>query len=183
MKHIFQTSFFQKFTPPNKDELINRINTVIDRKEPENVGWDADCLVDVIPLRWEDWIHDLEPSLDVFSKDLSYDGGFMIHHPWINLYEKNGFQEVHIHDEDMASVFFLNDGPNFGELYFFDRMNGILPKSIEKLINYYPNIFPKVEAGDMIMFPGSLLHGVSAHRSDTIRKTFSFNFTLTFDYA
>ena len=41
-----------------------------------------------------------------------------------------------------------------------------------KLSNIY---YPEVKAGDVILFPSHMLHGVSPHGSDTVRKTFSFN--------
>ena len=34
-------------------------------------------------------------------------------------------------------------------------------------------------AGDVLLFPSHMLHGVSPHNSDIIRKTFSFNVIVT----
>ena len=39
-------------------------------------------------------------------------------------------------------------------------------------------VFPKIESGDIIFFPGHMLHGVTPHESDEVRITMSANFDL-----
>jgi len=155
------------------------INQKFESENDEKLGWHFNCLVNTLTLNAENWMRHIIPSLDIFSREFSYDGGFEVIDPWINSYSYNGFQEIHTHRCcDMAAVFFVNTGDNFGKFYFYDRLSGLLNPPIEKLIGYNDVIYPEVKPGDIIMFPSNLLHGVKPHKSHEIRKTFAFNFKL-----
>ena len=99
--------------------------------------------------------------------------------PWLNKYSKNDFQELHNHPTaDLCVVIFLNDGPDFGEFYFSD------PSYTSFNRHWYPILekldrgsiwIPEVKAGDTIVFPSHMMHGVSPHKSDMVRQTFAYN--------
>ena len=40
------------------------------------------------------------------------------------------------------------------------------------------DIYKAFEKGDILFFPSHILHGLSSHNSDVIRKTLSFNFDI-----
>ena len=48
----------------------------------------------------------------------------------------------------------------------------------EDLISYSNQLKPNIKKGDIIFFSSHLLHGVSSHENDEIRKTLSVNFNL-----
>ena len=179
MKSIFDANFYFQFTPTNPKELQSLLDKIITPENDDPHAWSANCLVETISLNAENWIHHIGPSLDIFSKHFNYSGRYEVSNPWINLYSKNGFQEIHDHhDCDMSAVFLLNDGIDFARLYFYDRLSGVLNKSVRELIGYNSYYYPELKAGDFIIFPSSTLHGVSPHKSKEIRKTFAFNFNL-----
>ena len=124
------------------------------------------------------------PSVDCISKELEYSGGYIIDHPWINLYTKGSFQELHDHFSwDLACVLFINDGENFSKFYVKDRNNVNTSENLQDILHkvngYTSGHFVDIKEGDMIVFPANMLHGVTVHNSDIVRKTFSFNLNFT----
>ena len=103
--------------------------------------------------------------------------------PWLNKYSRGGFQEIHYHDDcDIAGVVFLNDGEDFSKFYFWDAHHTSFTKPWIKILTQMKlsNIYyPEVKAGDVLLFPSHMLHGVSPHNCDIIRETFSFNVVVT----
>ena len=99
--------------------------------------------------------------------------------PWLNLQKKGYYQEIHDHAGlDISSVFFANDGIDFGKFFFVDRHSCNFSEEYEDLISYTNHHQPSVKRGDIIFFSSHLLHGVSSHENDEIRKTLSVNFKL-----
>mgnify|MGYP005622815763 FL=1 len=99
--------------------------------------------------------------------------------PWLNLYKRGYYQEIHDHAGlDISSVFFANDGIDFGKFFFVDRHSCNFSEEYEDLISYTNHHQPTVKKGDIIFFSSHLLHGVSSHENDDIRKTLSVNFKL-----
>ena len=49
---------------------------------------------------------------------------------------------------------------------------------MKQLLQYDNTHHVDYEAGEVIFFPGHMLHGVTPHKSDEVRKTFSVNFNL-----
>jgi len=99
--------------------------------------------------------------------------------PWLNKYSKKDFQELHNHPTcDLSVVIFLNDGPDFGQFYFLDpghtQFNRLWYPILQKMDRGSIWI-PEVKAGDVILFPSHMMHGVTPHKSKDIRKTFAYN--------
>ena len=46
------------------------------------------------------------------------------------------------------------------------------------MVNYSDNYTPELKTGDFIVFPSHILHGVTPHNSDSVRKTLSFNINI-----
>jgi len=184
MEYIFKSDFYVKFKPPNADELISKLDGVDLKLANTSVFmWGELCKVDRISLNIDDWMNDIIPILNNFSKEMNYTDGYFVENPWINLYHKGSFQEAHDHyPSDLALVFFINTGKNFSNFYFYDKLRSSLTPNISDLlynIGYNPTKIIDVEAGDAIIFPSNILHGVSPHNSDIIRKTLSTNIKLT----
>ena len=177
---IFPKNFYYKFTPPNSKDLINFLSKNVNSNR--NMHWDQNCLVNAFCLSKEDWKNVFEyltPSLDMISKEFSYTGSYEIDLPWLNHYSFNGFQELHIHPgSDLSLVFFINDGKNFGQFYFYDRMSIEMPEAVKQLVDYESCFYPEIKSGQFIVFPSTMLHGVTPHKSKEIRKTFALNLNL-----
>ena len=176
---VFDTTFFLKFTPPNSKKLQSLVDKITKAENDDPHAWDGNCLVETIALNADNWIEHLGPSLDMVSSHFDYTGAYQVGNPWVNLYNENGFQEVHDHHEcDMSAVFFVNHGNDFAKFYFYDRMSGMMSRSLQKLTGYKTCCYPDIQPGEFIIFPSSFLHGVSPHRSKEIRKTLAFNFSF-----
>lgn len=185
MQYIFQSNFIIRIKPPNLDELLSKLNEY-DHNHVDNsrFNWGEYCKVDKVPLDIDEMMPYVIPSVDCISKELKYSGGYTIDNPWINLYSKGSFQEVHDHFPwALACVFFINDGEDFSKFYIKDRNNVNTSRDLQEILynlnGYNVASHLNVREGDMIVFPANILHGVTAHNSDVIRKTFSFNLNFT----
>ena len=179
MKHIIfsENCFYVQFKAPNHKELKE---FVFSKEEKyTEFDWSEDCDVKTISCSWQETIDLLKPSLCEFSKSIGKRFKYDVHDPWINCYKKNGFQEIHDHIKcDLSCVFFPEVQENFGKFYFYNRYANSLNSSWARLIGNTSTWYPDIRSGDIIFFPSTILHGVSPHKSDTIRKTFSCNFSF-----
>ena len=175
----FTSEFYTIFPAPNADEFIEFINNSKDINN-DHFNWGDHCKVDRIPLSWKDTIHLYKPSIELLYKELDKSFSYTLFDPWINLYKRGHYQEIHGHKGyDISSVFFANDGENFSKLFFFDRNSCNFSPKYEQLISYVNTCNLKYKGGDIVFFPSHLLHGVTCHESDVIRKTMSANITVT----
>jgi len=176
---LFPTDFFVKVRPPNLEEIFSKVSSIeVDIDSIQKREWSANCTVKTINLDQSEWVPLLTPGVQDFFKQVGFWGTINIEKPWINFYKRGYFQEVHHHsanNSSFSSVLFLNSGRDYARFYFQNRMCGYIPPLIEKLANISDFWYPDVEPGDMLFFPSYLLHGVSPHCSDEIRKTLSFN--------
>jgi len=65
----------------------------------------------------------------------------------------------------------------YSQFYFLDR-HVDLSSVWKRVLPLEQTHIPKIEAGDILFFPGHMLHGVSSHKHDNIRKTLSCNFWI-----
>ena len=181
MKHnIFPTSFFFKYQAPNAQEIIDKANSYSeDYVDNSKFHWNAYHVSDCIKLDWKDWIDIFKPTLNLLSIDLKADFKYTMYDPWLNLYHRGAHQEVHDHFPcHLSMVFLVNDGLDFSKFYFLDRNSISVSHQLAKLSNL-TNVFePKLSAGDALIFPSNLKHGVTPHNSDTIRKSIAINFDI-----
>ena len=89
-------------------------------------------------------------------------GGF-IEESWVNIYEKDFFQEFHDHINPiykyLAGVIYLSE--NNSGIVFDTRGQTIMP-----------------EFGDIVIFPDDLLHRVIPNENEELRISLAFNFRL-----
>ena len=177
----FINEFYYLFPAPNAEEIISTIEYVCKTKEIDNeyFAWGKRCKVDKIPLKWENFIDLYKPSIDVLCRKFNKKINYTIYNPWLNLYKRDHYQEVHDHvGTDLSCIFFVNDGVDFGRLFFIGRYSCSCSLKYQEFISYKDNIEPIVKSGDIMFFSSHLLHGVSTHNSDIVRKTLSVNFNI-----
>lgn len=183
MNNIFPSNFFYHYRAPNAEEFIS----ALDKIEPseEKFPWQVLCNIKTTRLTSSDYAKYLFPSFDLLMEDIEKNSvvqcqkQFIVYDPWINFYGKGSYQETHDHPRsDIACVFFINEGENFSEFYFWDRNYMLIPDSWRIMLNLKNHFFPEVKKGDIIFFPSHCLHGVTQHNSDIVRKTFSCNVSL-----
>ena len=178
---LFPVDFFVKVRPSNFEEILSNVSSlgVDDSSIQQDENWGSNCTVKTIHLDPDKWISILAPGIRQFCGQVGWNGNFAIHESWINFYKRGYFQEPHSHRGcDFASVVFLNNGEDYAKFYFQNRMSGYVPPLIEHLTGVSDSWYPNIEPGDMFFFPSYLLHGVSPHYSDEIRKTLSFNISF-----
>ena len=187
--NIFPNNFYSLISAPNKEEIFKEFeNLKVDRKKSEEVTWNRNCNVKVEVLYPDQVIKFLRPTLDIFFSQFNFSVGVNVDQIWRNTYERGGFQEIHDHSGygDLSGCLFLEDSRSSdGKFYFYNRhgsevnmvWNKLLKSStfgcIES-VNY--NLAPK--AGDVLLFPSYMLHGVTPHNSKKPRRTVSFNIYL-----
>ena len=168
--------FYCKFKAPNAEDLIKYVLEV--DKNYTKQEWQNDCELDTISCKWQDTMPLYEPSLQKFADLIEHQFEYTMFDPWINHYKRGHFEEVHDHvPHDFSSIFFVNTGENFAKFYFFNRHSNSLPSNW-KMMNFFDTFYPNIESGDIMFFPSTELHGVTAHRSDVVRKTLSCNFNF-----
>lgn len=178
MKQCFSSYFYFQYRMPNFDVLVDRLKTA-SKYNDDNFTWGDLCKIDRESLVIDDWCDLLSQPMQLLSQDLGLTITARLSHPWVNLYDRGGFQEIHYHDDcDIAAVICLNDGPDFSKFYFWDGHHTDYSHAWIKMMPKlgWSNIYyPDIKAGDIIFFPSHMFHGVTPHNSDTIRKTMSFN--------
>ena len=180
MNIVFSPSFYFKYRAPNAENLIKAFEVYTEQHvDNSEFKWGQQCTIDRIPLKREKYLDMMHPSLKLLGEEINFSFKYLMHNPWLNYYKRGSFQEVHDHvGNDMSCVFFVNSGEEFSEFFFYDRNSTSLSKPMKSLVNYQNISKVEYEAGDIIFFPGHMLHGVTPHKSDIVRKTFSVNFNL-----
>jgi|TARA_B100000073_G_scaffold24005_2_gene18716 hypothetical protein len=176
---IYPISFYWHFRAPNAEEFIEAVENCHEPIDNDQFRWGKECVIDRVPLKWESWMSIVTPSLHEVANQMNRIFGFVMYDPWINYYKRGYFQEVHDHAmQDLAMVFFANDGEGFSKFCFTDRYSTSLRTEVKKLVGYQNIRGINYKAGDVIIFPGHLMHMVTPHQSDVTRKTFACNIQL-----
>jgi len=176
LTNVFPSSFYILFKAPNANELNSFIDS--DTKEETDYDWSRSCKVRTFGLDARKYIPLLQPSFKIFGDHFSKPFRINIEDPWLNYYERGSFQEMHDHQTEFACVYFINSGPDFSVFSFYDRNRVNLLPECQYIMDYKYQDTPNISAGDIIFFPGQMLHYVSPHNSDTIRKTLSVNLKI-----
>lgn len=179
MKHLlfYEGNFCVKFQAPNASELTKY---VLEKPEQfDDKSWAGNCILNTIPCTWQEMMPLLAPSFEQFSKIVGKGFNYTLYDPWINCYTEGSYQDIHDHyTADFACVFFPNMGENFGKFFFFDRNSHCVNPKWRKLLNIHDMWYPDISPGDIMFFPGNILHGVTVHQSTETRKTLSCNCRL-----
>lgn len=97
---------------------------------------------------------------------------------WINIYNKNDYQEFHIHSDSIIStVYFLAGSNNGAKLYFKSPSNNMIQIPYNNLTERtFDKIYFKPEPGMLLIFNSNLEHSVEKHTTDDLRVTIACNF-------
>ena len=173
--NIFSQSFYWKFQAPNKEELTD---FVMKQESGDPVPWGGLCSVNMTQIT-EDILPMLQPSINQFCIEVDQKMMMSMNRPWVSHYNRGDHQEPHDHNDcDVVGVFFPEYLDGYSQFYFLDRHVDLSVVWRYVLGNSEQSHKPKIEAGDIIFFPGHMLHGVSPHKHDDVRKTLSCNFWI-----
>jgi hypothetical protein len=184
---IFPKDLYIKFRAPNAEEFIDALEKNPQMVKNDQFEWGKlYSSPDKVPLENDEWQKYLIPSLNKFSEITKLNFGWKVINCWLNLYKKGDYQEIHNHDGifneiavNLSCVFFVNNGENFSDFYFFDVNHSHINHLWTEIYRSSTVFKLHAEAGDILFFPTHLFHNVSPHKSDIIRKTFSANIMVT----
>ena len=186
MLDIVTHKYYSLIDPPNKEEILISIeNSKL--TEEQDFPWVDGCSIQVERLDLsEKFIPLFKPSLDIFFNELNLDLtklSLYCHEIWRNTYRRNFFQEIHDHTPlHLSGVLFLTDEQkDDGKFFFYNEGYTEVSREWRDLNFSGERRFIRAERGKILLFPSYMLHGVSVHRSDNIRKTVSFNIVFNTD--
>ena len=197
IQSIFPNYFYSVITPPNKEELITTfINAEVNQKETKELIWPNACEIKVESLyhrtHYKGVGSVLAQTLRIFFLEMGVMEGdkdfdnMRLLSIWRNTYNKGYYQEIHDHlgpeGADLSGVVFLNDHvEGASEFYFYDKHYSEVTTSWRRLLQKVkaPNSnklkICNPKAGDVLLFPSYIPHGVTMHEINQPRTTISFN--------
>ena len=182
---LFHKDVFFKFPALNAEEFISAIKNHPKEVENEKFQWgQLYSSSDKVSLDVDDWAKYLIPNINHFSNLIGADIEWGLYGSWINLYKRGDFQEPHDHATGdgithLCCVFFANDGKDFAKFFFTDPQHSRLSSLWSDFFKSTGvHVLEQIKAGDILFFPPHLFHGVTIHKSDTIRMTFSANIII-----
>jgi|TARA_B100001250_G_scaffold247308_1_gene212629 uncharacterized protein (TIGR02466 family) len=176
--------FHSLIDPPNVEELLKAAENA-ELHEQQFFAWKNDCEIEVERLAFESMGHEiLGPTIDAFFSQLPPVPpdtiNIRVHEIWRSTYTRGCFQEIHDHlPHHLSGVLFLDDHEeNCGRFYFHHRHYSELTQEWKEL--YFPQsrMYIPAKRGQVLLFPSHMMHGVTVHRSDKIRRTVAFNINL-----
>ena len=188
---VFNNNFYSLITPPNKKEILDVLTNIeCDEELTKTLNWNEGCKVKVEALDKQETAKVILIALEIFFNELGYISfldNLCISSAWRNTYYKDYYQELHDHYDvdgsELSGVVFLDDYiEGASQFYFFNKYRSELSPAWMKLFNttgiQYRNAVIRPKAGDVLLFPSYLMHGVTPHKLDTPRKTVSFNLSF-----
>ena len=169
-KNIFETKvYYSKLD----FDICNKAKLHIDNKQNEfqQKTWDCDIKTSLnyspnILNSLE--LHELKMNIlshlemYMYQNNKFIDG--YIYDSWVNIYEKDFFQEFHVHTHDcyksLSGIVYLTE--NNSEIIF----------NIDNPYNFIPKF------ADILIFPDDVPHRVRKNTNDNLRVSLAFNFKL-----
>ena len=177
--------FYSIIDPPNKEELLYALERNTKLHKEQECSWSEGCSIQFERLDLEEDFHSLfAPSLSQFFQEIQIDARnlkIQLHEIWRNTYQRNYFQEVHDHlPLHLSGVVFLTDEQQGdGQFFFYHKHYSEVSKEWRDVGLFGDRKFVRAKRGRVLLFPSHMLHGVSIHKSDNMRRTVAFN--LIFD--
>ena len=185
---IFPHYFYSIISPPNKKEIIRFLNNApaSSLDQPE---WANGCEIKVESLSPQSVGSILTDTIFTYFGELgiNFCPKVELLSIWKNTYNKGYYQEMHDHHTtegcDVSGVVFFNDWvEGASQFYFYNKFFAELSTSWLKIVNQNEltshAFFIKPKAGDIILFPSYMLHGVTMHKINQKRTTVAFNISL-----
>lgn len=122
-----------------------------------------------------------------FIEKLPIKANLSLEEPWMNVYAKGDYQEIHHHSLEGAIIsycYFYRIPKDSGDLLFFNEqfkdycISGLSEVVDLGAFGIYEWNRPVVTEGDVVFFPSSLLHTVSKNTSNDLRVTVSGNLRI-----
>ena len=122
-----------------------------------------------------DCLEKLNDTFIEFQKELKKFGNMKFTMLWLNCYESMNWQERHQHSPGQWSGIYyaIFDSKEHSPTHFYHPNENLLASNG---IDSNATLEPKIQEGDMIIFPSWLEHAAPLNKSSKLRATISFNF-------
>jgi len=171
------------FEYPNSDKINDKIMNNLDLRDmfwlEKNNVWDLKHKYDYLK-DLHDWI--LKCTAD-YAESLfneKYAPDFFEHtHGWINFRGKDDYIPIHNHRlTSVTATYYVNVNDDSGDIRFIDPRStlGWISLNSGEAYNRYTH---KPKAGQLILFPGWLIHQVLPNKTDKERVALSTNINLS----
>ena len=176
LNYVFSTSLYWKFKAENYEALNSYIDS-LELTDDKDFAWGFNCRSKKRDVEQKDLVELLYPNLLKLSDIIGRTLDISLTESWLNFYEKGDFQEVHSHsNRDLVMIYFPKVKSDYSKFYLYDRNEHMFAPELAMILGYKNIYYPKIMSGDIMFFPGNMLHAVTPHNSDEIRKTLSANF-------
>ena len=177
---IYPISFYWHFRAPNAEEFIEAVENCHEPIDNDQFRWGKECVIDRVPLKWESWMSIVTPSLHEVANQMNRIFGFVMYDPLDQLLQERIFSRStrSCYARPRHGIFCQWWWGIFQSFCFTDRYSTSLRTEVKKLVGYQNIRGINYKAGDVIIFPGHLMHMVTPHQSDVTRKTFACNIQL-----
>ena len=179
---------------PNHQEILKRFMPFIKNNDNFDIptAWDCACKTTIDDTEknskfpWHLFFENVTTILAEYSAKigLSNDALSKINgHAWVNRYDQGESQEVHDHKTEnnlISCAYMLKLPKNSAQFTFYQSNYEIFPKHLSSFFNSPTGtaVKPLLEEGDIIFFPSSATHYVSAHKTSKVRASISANFNI-----
>ena len=99
---------------------------------------------------------------------------------WLNIYNKNNYQETHRHNTYVMSCIYFLKAPekSAGTIFYSPHKEMVISDELYNNPNYRPSGYLTYRAveGKLLMFRSHVEHAVELHKNDEDRITLAYNF-------
>ena len=169
----------------NFDEIQHEMFGALKKTEFEmNPCWSSHYLSDiwfklnvVKEHQMNVFVEELSKHIVNYCQYLNYNGNCQIAESWFSLFKKGNYGHIHHHGAtDISGVYYIKTNGEDGNL-FFETPNPHLGTS-KLFSNLTPRHEYKPEEGNLMLFPGWLMHGIQTNTTDNERISLSFNISF-----
>ena len=123
------------------------------------------------------FVSELAKHIQNYCNYLNYTGDCQISESWFSLFRKGNYGHIHHHGAtDISGVYYIKTNGEDGNL-FFETPNQHLGTS-KVFSTLTPRHEYKPEVGNIMLFPGWLMHGIQTNTTDNERISLSFNISF-----
>lgn len=179
MNHILSNYFYH--IEPSQEGLLEYLESLSSHKD-QTFMWGGKCISEKRRLSFDNTLMSyLNANIVSFfdqvglSRKLSLAINFL--EVWENKYKRGHFQEVHEHIDGMTNlscVIFFDDWTEDASTFYFQKYISEVDQFWKSNV-MHSAYFINPKKGDVLLFPSHMLHGVTPHGEDSIRKTISIN--------
>lgn len=117
-------------------------------------------------------------QVKIYAQTLGYHDSFIIDNSWFNIYQKESYQEKHIHpNSHISAIYYLKCDSSSAKTFFYNPYDDMFRPAIKELNSHnFSWIYHEAIPGKLVLFRSHVPHMVEKHQSNNLRITLSYNF-------